>query len=271
MSRFISFSRFAGMARPAPLWVEFFGMPRGVTNTFVPQRRGGAEVFLVSSSQRLRVSAGESSREFLFHPPPSDLLSGESSYLAPFRQRPQSGMDIKAPIEYFLAHRLLPDCIGSLIRSHNVQATRHAMPTEYSCSSCGLRISVGSYHGSNAGVWFNALYCRHCGTPYTLRQSSAQFFEGFGAKNMERKTRKFELLGPSTNQGVVVDEDAPRPSLTCEMCKAEGPFGPKGPITDDPPEGLASERPFGGTGSNATGTCPKCKKPTMKASGSWIT
>ena len=66
--RFIYFPRLAGMARPAPLRVEFVGMPRGVTNTFVPQRRGGAEVFLVSSSQRLRVSAGESSREFLFQP-----------------------------------------------------------------------------------------------------------------------------------------------------------------------------------------------------------
>lgn len=147
------------------------------------------------------------------------------------------------------------------------------MPTDYFCSSCGLTITVGCYHGSGADGWFNALYCRHCGTRYTLRQSTTQFFDGFGAKQKERKTWEYEVQGPATTQRIVAAEGVPPPKLTCEMCKAEGPFGPNGPITDEPPEGLASESRFPSvdTDSNATGTCPRCKKQTMKFSDDWIT
>jgi hypothetical protein len=147
------------------------------------------------------------------------------------------------------------------------------MPTDYTCSACGLRISTGSYHGFGGAGWFNALYCRHCGTPYTLRQSSEQFFDGFGTKATERKTWEYEIRGPSAIQRVTAAEHLPVPKLKCEVCSAEGPFGPKGPITDEAPDGLASDCtfPFGHTDSDARGTCPKCKKLPMKVSGSWIT
>jgi hypothetical protein len=147
------------------------------------------------------------------------------------------------------------------------------MPTNYSCPSCGLKFSIGSYHGPGAGVWFNALYCRHCGTPYTLRQTTAQFCDGFGTRQTERKTWEYEVRGPSTIQRVVAAEHLPAPVLACEVCKAEGPFGPKGPITDEDPEGLVSDLPFpfDTTEPNATGKCPKCKKQTLKVSGQWIT
>lgn len=147
------------------------------------------------------------------------------------------------------------------------------MPTEYTCSSCGLTISVGCYHGFSGGSWFNALYCRHCGTGYSLRQTAAQFFDGFGIKRTERDTREYTLRGPSKTQRVVVAEHSPRPTLICEVCRAEGPFGGNGPITDEAPEGLASERsrPSGDTNPAVTGKCPKCRKQAMRVSGEWIT
>jgi hypothetical protein len=147
------------------------------------------------------------------------------------------------------------------------------MPTNYTCSACGLTISTGSYHGFGADGWFNALYCRHCGTCYTLRESTEQFFEGFITKKPERKTWEYEIRGPSTIQRITAAAHLPVPRLKCETCSAEGPFGPKGPITDESPDGLPSDCDihFDDTDSDATGTCPKCKTQTMKVSGSWIT
>jgi hypothetical protein len=147
------------------------------------------------------------------------------------------------------------------------------MPTKYTCSACGLTIATGSYHGFGVDKWFNALYCRHCGTPYTLRQSTAQFLDGFNREKTERKTWEYEIRGPSTIQRVTAAEHSPVPNLKCETCSAEGPLGPKGPITDEAPEGLASDTEcvFGYNTSDATGICPKCKQQTMKVSGAWIT
>ena len=96
---------------------------------------------------------------------------------------------------------------------------------------------------------------------------------GFGDLQTERKTCEYQLHGPTKIQRIVAVANSPAPSLTCEVCKAEGPFGPNGPITDDPPEGLDSmwlflvEEP----NSKARGECPKCKQQTMKATGLWRT
>jgi hypothetical protein len=147
------------------------------------------------------------------------------------------------------------------------------MPINYTCSSCGLRISTGSYHGFGNDGWFNALYCRHCGTAYTLEQSVEQFFDGFGINNTKRKTLQFKLEGPSAIQTAVVAEGSPSPTVRCEVCKVEGSFGANGPITDRPPEGISADRLYRNhsVASTEAGTCPKCKSKTMKISGTWVT
>jgi len=144
------------------------------------------------------------------------------------------------------------------------------MATDYTCSFCGLKISVGSYHGFGADGWFNALYCRHCGTRYTLNQTTAQFLRVFDAEKTERNNLEFEVSGPQTTHRVVAAAHLPVPRLTCEVCKAEGPFGPDGPITDEPPKGLGfdQECPPGHGRILPHGKCPKCKQQTMKVSGS---
>jgi hypothetical protein len=143
----------------------------------------------------------------------------------------------------------------------NCQHFRKKNLTNYNCSSYGLEISIGSCDGYENG-WFNALYCRHCGARYTLQQSTNQVIEGFGPKEAQRKTREYDPRGPSGTQHIVVAEESPVPTLTCEICKAEGPFGSKGLITDDPPEGLPNEHLLGDP--EATGMCPRCKQKTMK-------
>ena len=144
------------------------------------------------------------------------------------------------------------------------------MPTRFACSSCGLCFSTGSYHGFGSDGWFNALYCRHCGTAYTLRQSTEQFLDGFSSRS--RPERHYEVKGPTTVQNVTLLEasDSPVPTLKCEACGAEGPFGATGPITDQPPEGI-NRTHWMELNPDETGVCPRCKQKAMKVTGEWIT
>jgi hypothetical protein len=149
------------------------------------------------------------------------------------------------------------------------------MPNTYSCSSCGLTIHLGSYHGFGSDGWFSALYCRQCGTHYALRQTTAQFFDGIRGEFPpgDGKILRFEILGPTTTQSAILSEGSSAPSVTCEVCKEVGPFGPRGPLTDELPEGLISEWDFPVVGSvwEARGKCPKCKEQAMKFVGEWTT
>jgi hypothetical protein len=146
------------------------------------------------------------------------------------------------------------------------------MPTDYRCSSCGLSISTGSYHGSGGEGWFNALYCRHCGSRYRLRESVDQFCDAFGAGEKCRKHWKYEISGPMTSLEVAVVEGQAPPRLRCATCGVEGPFGASGPITDKPPEGLPEDDLHPRScDRNAVGTCPRCKARSMKVAGHWIT
>jgi hypothetical protein len=149
--------------------------------------------------------------------------------------------------------------------THKFDQRRLHIPTDYSCSACGLMISLGCYHGFGADGWFTALYCRQCGSRYSLREPAAQFFA-----QDEKGIREYEIQGPSKKQRIVASKESPTPTLTCEVCKAQGPFGRKVPITDEPPEGLGRELPIGEK-SEPTGTCPRCKKQTMTVSENWIT
>lgn len=146
------------------------------------------------------------------------------------------------------------------------------MPTQYHCSSCGLQFSVGSFHGEDSDGWFTALYCRHCGASYDLQEPVEQFFEDFSLQRTQRKTREYLLHGPSSTQRVVVMAESPPPMVRCEGCGAEGPLGPPGPITDEPPEGLSGLwRPFGTKAPKAQGKCPRCKQQTVQVGDFWIT
>jgi Zn finger protein HypA/HybF involved in hydrogenase expression len=144
------------------------------------------------------------------------------------------------------------------------------MPITFHCSSCSLSINVGSYHGFSSD-WYNAVYCRHCGTQYTIRQASSQFFDRVGANEAERAAWEYQMRGPSTIQQVVADEQSPQPTVKCEVCNVEGPFGPDGPITDKAPEGIETPPFFLSMDSKDIGMCPRCKEKTMHVSGEWIT
>lgn len=143
------------------------------------------------------------------------------------------------------------------------------MPKDYACSECELTISIGAYHG-DGGVYITAIYCRHCGAQYYLQQSTSQFFGG--NETAEAEISHYTLRGPSCIQDIVLGEHEPTPSLTCDNCRVEGPFGAAGPITDRPPEGFADDYdPFSGSDSMPVGICPKCKKTTMKFEDEWMT
>lgn len=147
------------------------------------------------------------------------------------------------------------------------------MPTEYTCSSCGLKISAGSFHGGEFGnEWFTLMHCRYCGTCYTLQQSATEFFGPSAANMAAPRDREFELRGPARIQRVLVSSQAPT-SVTCEGCKAEGPFGSEGPITSEPPAGLGSVQRLAkaNTEGKVIGICPACHKQTMKFSAEWET
>lgn len=148
------------------------------------------------------------------------------------------------------------------------------MPITYSCSSCRTSFSLGSYHGFGSQGWFNGVYCRHCGTAYTLEQSHAQFFDSFSREpSVEPQTLEYKFIGRLQTQSFVLAKDSPPPIVTCEVCKTIGPFGPGGPITDEVPEGLTLDWDFPSevSASKRIGKCPKCKKQTMRATGEWIT
>lgn len=135
----------------------------------------------------------------------------------------------------------------------------------YTCSSCGCSVSLGNTHGFGGG-WIIHLYCRHCGTGFGLRYELRQPNAQSGGR-----TSEYEIKGPSTTQRVSVTEGLQSPSLICDVCKVEGPFGSEGPITDKPPKGLPPPDPvsFNTANANATGICPKCKKRAMKVTGEW--
>jgi hypothetical protein len=151
------------------------------------------------------------------------------------------------------------------------------MPARYECSSCGLSFSIGSYHGAG-GTWNNALYCRECGVTVRLQQSAEQFLAGQKAE----EARVFEFVGPVAPRTVVIEPGGEPPQVTC-ACGATGPFGREGPITDQIPAGLengnsvlikhsADGKPLPrGPWVQPTGTCPRCKKPTLVLAGQWMT
>lgn len=131
------------------------------------------------------------------------------------------------------------------------------MPDHYTCSACHLTVTVGSYHGSSRErrAWYRALYCRHCGTRYTLAEPVAQFLAGLGVATEQRTGFEYAISGGGRVQHVRVSPNAAAPMLRCGVCDAEGPFGPAGPLTDEEP------------GSR----CPRCKHETLTHRGRWIT
>ncbi|GDY22009.1 hypothetical protein LBMAG56_33560 [Verrucomicrobiota bacterium] len=126
------------------------------------------------------------------------------------------------------------------------------MPFSYQCSDCKCLIALGSYHSVTGQAV--GLYCRHCGTYHRLEETIQQYFEAWSAeKNTAKKS--YHLIGPKSDRLITLTPGEAAPLISCENCKAEGPFGPSGPITDEDPRGI----------------CPRCKQATMKRSGEWIT
>lgn len=145
------------------------------------------------------------------------------------------------------------------------------MPTEYTCSSCNLTISTGSYHSFN-GEWITALYCRNCGAQYSLASSTSEFFDRFITKKSEEEIRKYTLRGPLETQEIEIVKEQPIPELGCDVCKSKGPFGETGPLTGKAPKGLDVDQfIFDHSDTAPTGECPRCKNSTMVFSDEWIT
>jgi len=144
------------------------------------------------------------------------------------------------------------------------------MPMRYGCSSCGIRFSTGSYHGSS-GVWCTALYCRECGASIILQQSSQTFLGAFSCgRGDQARSYRYEFIGSVKPHEIVIDpgNNVP-PEVEC-ACGAKGPFGPDGPITDQPPEDFQHDSLFGIRRSTTVGICPRCKRQTLRQRGEWI-
>ena len=154
------------------------------------------------------------------------------------------------------------------------------MPDLFACSSCGLRFSIGSYHDDEGGCY--GLYCRHCGTTYTLRRKIRLELVNFEENQPQPGPQECEIQGPSKIQKVVVPGDwmrfrvaqtpfsnATPPTIKCENCGAEGPFGSSGPITDDTPEGL--EIGMCESKEELKGVCPRCKALSLQFVCNWMT
>jgi hypothetical protein len=114
-----------------------------------------------------------------------------------------------------------------------------AMPTDYRCSACDWKASVGGYHGFD-GNWFNALYCRHCGAPQVLESR-------FSLDPAEPTSASFD-------RAEILSSTGQRRSVRCGYCGATGPLGSDGPITDDEPT-----------------KCPKCKTGSVVVGDVWKT
>ena len=99
-----------------------------------------------------------------------------------------------------------------------------------------------------------------------------QFAARLRSSQPEREIWEYELRRGKKIRRISIDTNAPPIIVSCEACKAEGPFGPNGPITDAVPEGFPTDPVYRAVGmpSDATGICPSCKHKTMHVSAVWM-